>query len=64
MQGNILTGLVNLSVDTLSVSSTTALCILLVYAYILSTVIGIADYFGLKLKFWWSSHLLFCSLFY
>ncbi|KAK7256573.1 hypothetical protein RIF29_30027 [Crotalaria pallida] len=49
---NILTGLVNLSVDTLSVSTITALCILLVYSYILSTVIGIADYFGLKLKFW------------
>lgn len=52
MQANILTGLVNLSVDTLSVSSITAVCILLVYAYILSTVIGIADCFGVKLKFW------------
>ncbi|RYQ88982.1 hypothetical protein Ahy_B09g095861 isoform C [Arachis hypogaea] len=49
---NILTGLVNLSVDTLSASSITALSILLVYAYILSTVIGTADYFGVKLKFW------------
>jgi phosphatidylinositol glycan class W len=52
MQANLLTGLVNLSVDTLSVSSTTALFILIVYAYTLSTVIGIADYFGMKLKFW------------
>ncbi|RDX86781.1 hypothetical protein CR513_31841, partial [Mucuna pruriens] len=43
---NILTGLVNLSVDTLSASSVTALFILLVYAYILSIVIGIADYFA------------------
>ncbi|WVZ19840.1 hypothetical protein V8G54_007162 [Vigna mungo] len=49
---NILTGLVNLSVDTLSVSSIKALIILLVYAYILSIVIGIVDYFGIKLKFW------------
>ncbi|WVZ24221.1 hypothetical protein V8G54_002765 [Vigna mungo] len=49
---NILTGLVNLSVDTLSASSMKALIILLVYAYILSIVIGIVDYFGIKLKFW------------
>ncbi|XP_047150535.1 uncharacterized protein At4g17910-like isoform X3 [Vigna umbellata] len=49
---NILTGLVNLSVDTLSASSIKALVILLVYAYILSIVIGILDYFGIKLKFW------------
>ncbi|KAK7386649.1 hypothetical protein VNO78_26983 [Psophocarpus tetragonolobus] len=49
---NILTGLVNLSVDTLSMSSITALLILLVYAYILSLANGIADYFGVKLKFW------------
>ncbi|XP_014504963.1 uncharacterized protein At4g17910-like isoform X1 [Vigna radiata var. radiata] len=49
---NILTGLVNLSVDTLSASSIKALIILLVYAYILSIVIGIVDYFGIKLKFW------------
>ncbi|XP_027347432.1 uncharacterized protein At4g17910 [Abrus precatorius] len=49
---NVLTGLVNLSVDTLSVSSIAALFILLVYAYILSIVIGIANYFGIKLKFW------------
>ncbi|RYR39836.1 hypothetical protein Ahy_A09g045469 isoform B [Arachis hypogaea] len=49
---NILTGLVNLSVDTLSASSITALSVLLGYAYILSTAIGTADYFGVKLKFW------------
>ncbi|KAG5060082.1 hypothetical protein JHK85_001139 [Glycine max] len=33
-------------------SSITAVFILLVYAYVLSIVIGIADYFGIKLKFW------------
>ncbi|XP_039687241.1 uncharacterized protein At4g17910 [Medicago truncatula] len=49
---NLLTGLVNLSIDTLSASSTISVFIVLVYAYILSTVIGIADYFGIKLKFW------------
>lgn len=49
---NLLTGLVNLSVDTLSASSTTAFFILVFYAYILSIVIGIADYFDMKLKFW------------
>ncbi|XP_057416394.1 uncharacterized protein At4g17910 isoform X2 [Lotus japonicus] len=49
---NALTGLINLSVDTLSASSTTALLILLAYAYVLSAVIGIAHYFGMKLKFW------------
>ncbi|KAG4403357.1 hypothetical protein GLYMA_01G095566v4 [Glycine max] len=52
LQASILTGLVNLSVDTLSASSITAVFILLVYAYVLSIVIGIADYFGIKLKFW------------
>ncbi|KAJ7953442.1 GPI-anchored wall transfer protein [Quillaja saponaria] len=49
---NVLTGLINLSVNTLFASSATALCILLVYAYVLSTVIGIADFYGVKLKFW------------
>ncbi|KAK7317764.1 hypothetical protein RJT34_02258 [Clitoria ternatea] len=49
---NILTGFINLSVDTLSASSITAVVILLTYAYILSIVIGTADYFGIKLKFW------------
>ncbi|GLT72569.1 hypothetical protein SLA2020_444930 [Shorea laevis] len=49
---NLLTGLVNLSVDTLSASSLSALSILVVYASILSTVVGIADFCGIRLKFW------------
>ncbi|XP_062146552.1 uncharacterized protein At4g17910 [Alnus glutinosa] len=49
---NLLTGLVNLSMDTLSASSVSALSILLAYASILSTVVGIADFCGFRLKFW------------
>ncbi|KAJ7943836.1 GPI-anchored wall transfer protein [Quillaja saponaria] len=49
---NVLTGLVNLSVNTLIASSAMALCILFVYAYVLSTLIGVADFYGVKLKFW------------
>ncbi|KAG6389914.1 hypothetical protein SASPL_151389 [Salvia splendens] len=49
---NVLTGLVNLSIDTLSASSISALAILFVYAFILCFGVGIADFFGIKLKFW------------
>ncbi|CAI9096437.1 OLC1v1032588C1 [Oldenlandia corymbosa var. corymbosa] len=49
---NVLTGLVNLSVNTLFVSSTTALAILLAYAFILCASVGCAYFYGLKLKFW------------
>ncbi|XP_050265073.1 uncharacterized protein At4g17910 isoform X4 [Quercus robur] len=49
---NVLTGLVNLSVDTLSAASVTALFVLVVYASTLSTVVGIADFCGIRLKFW------------
>ncbi|KAB1215988.1 hypothetical protein CJ030_MR4G023620 [Morella rubra] len=49
---NLFTGLVNLSVDTLSVSSVAALFILVVYASVLSAVVGIADFHGIRLKFW------------
>ncbi|XP_057765862.1 uncharacterized protein At4g17910-like [Salvia miltiorrhiza] len=49
---NVLTGVVNLSVDTLSVSSIAALAILFVYAFFLCFVVGIADFLGMKLKFW------------
>ncbi|GFP99849.1 uncharacterized protein at4g17910 [Phtheirospermum japonicum] len=49
---NVLTGLVNLSVDTLSVSSISALAILFAYAFLLSFAVGFADFLGIKLKFW------------
>ncbi|XP_022145320.1 uncharacterized protein At4g17910 [Momordica charantia] len=49
---NLLTGLVNLSVDTLSASSISALFILLVYAFVLSTAMGLANFHGIRLKFW------------
>ncbi|KAL3654441.1 hypothetical protein CASFOL_004122 [Castilleja foliolosa] len=49
---NVLTGLVNLSVDTLSVSSISALAILFAYAFVLSFAVGFADFLGIKLKFW------------
>ncbi|PIN03519.1 putative membrane protein [Handroanthus impetiginosus] len=49
---NILTGLVNLSIDTLSVSPTAALSILFAYAFVLSFAVGFADFLGIKLKFW------------
>ncbi|GAB4860148.1 hypothetical protein Ancab_011626 [Ancistrocladus abbreviatus] len=49
---NVLTGLVNLSVDTLSVSSTQALVILIVYAFTLCFATGCLGFFGLRLKFW------------
>ncbi|XP_038680141.1 uncharacterized protein At4g17910 isoform X2 [Tripterygium wilfordii] len=48
---NVLTGLVNLCVDTLFVPSLTSLFILLVYAYALSIITGIADFCGIRLKF-------------
>lgn len=49
---NLLTGLVNLSVDTLSASPVSALFILVAYASILSIVVGIVDFYGIRLKFW------------
>ncbi|XVF13642.1 hypothetical protein REPUB_Repub08aG0225300 [Reevesia pubescens] len=49
---NVLTGLVNLSVDTLYASSVSALLILIVYALTLCVVIGIIDFYGVRLKFW------------
>jgi phosphatidylinositol glycan class W len=52
LQANLLTGLVNLYVDTLFTPSLSALVILLAYAYCLSIITGIADFYGVKLKFW------------
>lgn len=49
---NVLTGLVNFSVDTLSASSVTALFVLVLYASTLSTLVGIVDFCGIRLKFW------------
>ncbi|XP_075083042.1 uncharacterized protein At4g17910 isoform X2 [Nicotiana tabacum] len=49
---NVLTGLVNLSIDTLFVSPFTALAILVGYAYILSIAAAIAHVCGIRLKFW------------
>nr|GLL44535.1 uncharacterized protein At4g17910 isoform X2 [Ipomoea trifida] len=49
---NVLTGLVNLSVDTLFVSSVSALAILQVYAFVLSLAVGFAKFYGIKFKFW------------
>ncbi|KAG6412960.1 hypothetical protein SASPL_125655 [Salvia splendens] len=52
VQANVLTGLVNLSIDTLSASSISALAILFAYAFILCFVVGIANFFGMGFKFW------------
>ncbi|XP_027081207.1 uncharacterized protein At4g17910 isoform X1 [Coffea eugenioides] len=49
---NVLTGLVNLSIDTLFVSPATALAILLLYQFTLCAFVGCAYFFGVKLKFW------------
>ncbi|KAL2901373.1 hypothetical protein RDABS01_026455 [Bienertia sinuspersici] len=48
---NILTGLVNLSVDTLSASSNQALVILVFYAFLLCLFTGLANLYGVRLKF-------------
>nr|KAJ0200782.1 hypothetical protein LSAT_V11C600299310 [Lactuca sativa] len=50
--GNLLTGLVNLWMNTLFVSPVTALFILVAYGFIICCVAGFADYNGIKLKFW------------
>ncbi|KAK9072868.1 hypothetical protein SSX86_009303 [Deinandra increscens subsp. villosa] len=49
---NLLTGLVNLSVNTLFVSPFTALLILIAYGFIICAAAAFADYKGIKLKFW------------
>lgn len=52
LQANVLTGLVNLSVDSLSASPVAALFILVLYASVLTVVVGIADFCCIRLKFW------------
>ncbi|XP_062215474.1 uncharacterized protein At4g17910 isoform X1 [Phragmites australis] len=49
---NILTGLVNLSVDTLSASSLTSFMILSVYTFTLCMIAGLAHFCGVRMKFW------------
>ncbi|GKU95766.1 hypothetical protein SLEP1_g9087 [Rubroshorea leprosula] len=49
---NVLTGLVNLSVDTLFASPLSALSILIVYAFTLTVFLGIINFYGIRFKFW------------
>ncbi|KMS97594.1 hypothetical protein BVRB_5g125630 isoform B [Beta vulgaris subsp. vulgaris] len=49
---NLLTGLVNLSVDTLFATSNEALAILVLYAFALCFFTGLANFYGFRLKFW------------
>ncbi|KAM7493926.1 hypothetical protein LguiB_028535 [Lonicera macranthoides] len=49
---NVLTGLVNLCIDTIFVSSLSAVSILILYSLVLSAAAGFADFSGIKLKFW------------
>jgi glucosaminylphosphatidylinositol acyltransferase len=52
LQANILTGLVNLSIDTLAASPLTAFMILSVYSFTLCMVAGLAHFYGVRMKFW------------
>ncbi|KAK8970018.1 hypothetical protein KSP40_PGU008090 [Platanthera guangdongensis] len=49
---NVLTGMVNLSVDTLSASSFAALIILVGYVLFLMAAVSFAWFYDIKLKFW------------
>ncbi|KAF7017350.1 hypothetical protein CFC21_030807, partial [Triticum aestivum] len=49
---NILTGLVNLSVDTLSASPLAAFMILVAYTFNLCMLAGLAQFSGVRIKFW------------
>lgn len=49
---NLLTGLVNLLVDTLFASSVKALSVMIAYAFMLSFIPGLLDFCGIRLKFW------------
>ncbi|EXB64913.1 Uncharacterized protein L484_001867 [Morus notabilis] len=52
LQANVLTGVVNLSMNTLFASPITALSILIAYALTFCVVIGLVDFYGIRLKFW------------
>ncbi|XP_065856322.1 uncharacterized protein At4g17910 [Euphorbia lathyris] len=49
---NVLTGVINLYVDTIFVKSSLALLILVCYAYVLSIITAILGFYGVRLKFW------------
>ncbi|KAM7258289.1 hypothetical protein ACFE04_014030 [Oxalis oulophora] len=49
---NVLTGLVNMLMDTRAASSAMALLILSLYAFTFSSVIGLVNFGGIRLKFW------------
>ncbi|KAI8531008.1 hypothetical protein RHMOL_Rhmol11G0104300 [Rhododendron molle] len=49
---NVLTGVVNLFIETLFASSASALAILVVYAFVLFLLVGLANFYGIKSKFW------------
>ncbi|KAM3371884.1 hypothetical protein ACQJBY_018996 [Aegilops geniculata] len=49
---NILTGLANLSVDTLSASPLAAFMILVAYTFTLCMLAGLAQFSGVRIKFW------------
>ncbi|KAM1024291.1 hypothetical protein ACFX2I_037484 [Malus domestica] len=49
---NLLTGLVNLMVETLFASAVKALFILIAYTFSTTFIIGMLDYCGIRLKFW------------
>lgn len=54
MQANLLTGMVNLCVDTLSSSTVAAFSILSGYSVVLVGFVGLARFCRVKLKFWWT----------
>ncbi|XP_057520905.1 uncharacterized protein At4g17910 [Amaranthus tricolor] len=49
---NLLTGLVNLSMDTLTASSIQAFAILVLYTSVLCFFASVTHYYGFRLKFW------------
>uniref|UniRef100_A0A7N0TAJ2 Phosphatidylinositol-glycan biosynthesis class W protein n=1 Tax=Kalanchoe fedtschenkoi TaxID=63787 RepID=A0A7N0TAJ2_KALFE len=49
---NLLTGLVNMLMDTLNASSVVSLVVLIGYAFVLCITIGLTHFRGIRLKFW------------